>query len=60
MHPNYNQEPQMKKYAVSSGNDVPVKTTLVGEDKIAMEYEYDHDVIIRHTRKNREGYHNSQ
>ena len=50
----------MKKYAVSSGNDVPVKTTLVGEDKIAMEYEYDHDVIIRHTRKNREGYHNSQ
>ena len=32
-----------------------VKTTLVGDDKIAMEYEYNHDVVIRLTRKTEKG-----
>ena len=39
----------------SRGDEVLTKTTLVGDDKIAMEYEYDHDVVIRHTRKTEKG-----
>ena len=39
----------------SRGDEVMIKTTLVGDDKIAMEYEYDHDVVIRHTRKTEKG-----
>ena len=38
-----------------SGDHVLQATTLVGEDKVAMEYEYDHDVIVRHTRQTEKG-----
>ena len=38
-----------------SGDHVLQATTFVGEDKVAMEYEYDHDVIVRHTRQTERG-----
>ena len=38
-----------------SGNHVLQATTLVGDDKVAMEYEYDHDVIVRHIRQTEKG-----
>ena len=38
-----------------SGDHVLQATILVGEDKVAMEYEYDHDVIVRHTRQTERG-----
>ena len=55
MYHNDNQEIQMRTNAVSRGDEVLEKTTLVGDDKIAMDYEYDHGVIIRYTRKTEKG-----
>ena len=38
-----------------SGNHVLQATTLVGDDKVAMKYEYDHNIIVRHTRQTEKG-----
>ena len=41
--------------STDSGDRVLQETTLVGNNKVAMEYEYDHDVILRHTRQTEKG-----
>ena len=32
-----------------------LESTLVGKNKVSIKYEYDHDVVLRHTRKTEKG-----
>ena len=48
---NNNPEIQLKANSISRGFDALYRNTLVGDSKVSIEYEYDHGVILRHTRK---------
>ncbi len=51
---------QLKTDKISQGKDLLKGNTIVGENKVSMEYEYEHEVVSRHTRKNRKRYHISK
>ena len=44
----------LKRNSIFGEEDV-LKDTVVGENKVSMEYEYDHDVVLRHTRNTEKG-----
>ena len=45
----------MKTNNISQGKDLLKEYTIVGEDKVSMEYEYEHEVVLRHTRRTEKG-----
>ena len=46
---------QLRTSSTDRGDHVLKETTLVGDNKVSMEYEYGHDVILRHTRQTEKG-----
>ena len=46
---------QLKTDNISQGKDLLKGNTIVGENKVSMEYEYEHEVVLRHTRKTEKG-----
>ena len=46
---------QLKANNISRGKDLLKRNTFVGENKVSMDYEYEQEVVLRHTRKTEEG-----
>ena len=46
---------QLKANNISRGKDLLKRNTFVGENKVSMEYEYEQEVFLRHTRKTEKG-----